>query len=111
MVDVMGVWEAFLMCVGVCGAWLWLFDWHFKARMPHNQQRREEEKSKKKSPVRRQKGIGEGRDIPPPHRSVVALEECGSFFESLFLFGLNFSLDRVSRGFQAVLFGVTSAIL
>lgn len=54
MVDVMGVWEAFLVCVGVCGAWLWLFDWHFKARMPHNQQRREEEKNKK-SPVRRRK--------------------------------------------------------
>lgn len=55
MVDVMGVWEAFVVCFGVCVAWLWVFDWHFKPRMPHNQQMREEERSKKKqrSPVRR----------------------------------------------------------
>lgn len=54
MVDVMGVWEAFVVCLGVCVAWLWVFDWHFKPRMPHNQQMKEEERSKKKqrSPVR-----------------------------------------------------------
>lgn len=54
MVDVMGVWEAFLVCLVVCAAWLWVFDWHFKAKMPHNQQMKEEERSKKKqrSPVR-----------------------------------------------------------
>ncbi|CAN0511866.1 unnamed protein product, partial [Ectocarpus sp. 12 AP-2014] len=57
MVDVMGVWEAFVVCLGVCAAWLWVFDWHFKPRMPHNQQMREEERSKKKqrSPLRTRK--------------------------------------------------------
>ncbi|CAM9766136.1 unnamed protein product, partial [Ectocarpus fasciculatus] len=57
MVDVMGVWQAFVVCLGVCGAWLWVFDWHFKPRMPHNQQMREEERSKKKqrSPLRTRK--------------------------------------------------------
>lgn len=55
MVDVVGVWEAFLVCLAVCAAWLWVFDWHFKARMPHHQQRKEDErtkKTKKGSPVR-----------------------------------------------------------
>lgn len=52
MVDVMGVWEAFMVCLVVCTAWLWVFDWHFKAKMPHNQQRKEDEraKSRKKQP-------------------------------------------------------------
>ena len=55
MVDVMGVWEAFLVCLVVCAAWLWVFDWHFKAKMPHNQQMKEEERTKvknKKKPQR-----------------------------------------------------------
>eukprot|EP00904_Undaria_pinnatifida_P004987 jgi/Undpi1/1618/HiC_scaffold_11.g05008.m1 len=58
MVDVMGVWEAFLVCLLVCVAWLWVFDWHFKARMPHNQQMVEDERTKKKqqrSPLRTRK--------------------------------------------------------
>eukprot|EP00903_Cladosiphon_okamuranus_P021043 g19335.t1 len=74
MVDVMGVWEAFLVCLLVCGAWLWVFDWHFKARMPHNQQMKEEERSKSKkkqqrSPVRTRKKVSEDVelvDMRPP---------------------------------------------
>lgn len=45
----MGVWKAFLVCLVVCAAWLWVFDWHFKAKMPHNQQMKEEERTKGKS--------------------------------------------------------------
>lgn len=55
MVEWLGEWEAFLMCAAVCATWLWVFDWHFKARMPHNQQRREDERQNKKKehpPVR-----------------------------------------------------------
>lgn len=52
MVGWMGVWEALVVCFLVCAAWLWVFDWHFKARMPHNQQRREDERKKREgSPV------------------------------------------------------------
>ena len=62
----MGVWQAFLVCLGVCVAWLWLFDWHFKGKMPHNQQKSEDERQKKKqrSSVRvTRRKDGEGEDI------------------------------------------------
>lgn len=50
----MGEWYAFVACLFVCITWLWVFDWHFKARMPQHQQRRENERADKKrerSPV------------------------------------------------------------
>lgn len=52
------------MCFVVCVAWLWVFDWHFKGRMPQHQQKREDERSDKKrrerSPVRR---IEDSKDL------------------------------------------------
>ncbi|CAN0249544.1 unnamed protein product, partial [Scytosiphon promiscuus] len=82
MVDVMGVWEAFLVCLGVCAAWLWVFDWHFKARMPHNQQMKEEERSKGKkkqrSPLHTRKNKSEEVelvDMRPPGLSGIELAE------------------------------------
>ncbi|CAM9401537.1 unnamed protein product, partial [Hapterophycus canaliculatus] len=82
MVDVMGVWEAFLVCLGVCVAWLWVFDWHFKARMPHNQQMKEEERSKSKrkqrSPLRTRKKMSEEVelvDMRPPGVGGIELAE------------------------------------
>lgn len=99
MVDVMGVWEAFLVCLLVCAAWLWVFDWHFKARMPHNQQMMEDERAKKKqqrSPKRtRKKKVEEEAelvDMRPPGVGSVEVEAPQSIDE-----GREARLDQPSK--------------
>ncbi|CAM9932955.1 unnamed protein product [Pylaiella littoralis] len=84
MVDVMGVWEAFLVCLVVCAAWLWVFDWHFKAKMPHNQQKKEEQRSKKKeerSPLRTRKKVTEDVELVDMHKPGLGIVEVESAVE------------------------------
>ncbi|CAN0469848.1 unnamed protein product, partial [Discosporangium mesarthrocarpum] len=38
LLDLLGLWKALLVCIGVLFAWLWVFDHYLKERMPQHQQ-------------------------------------------------------------------------